>query len=55
MIPAARTIVLLNIEHLRGLLKTETDSAKRKTIVTLLAEEEEKLTKLSARASNEVC
>jgi hypothetical protein len=39
----------LNIEHYRRLLKTETDESKRQTIAKLLAEEETKLAKLSAR------
>jgi hypothetical protein len=43
------TIVQLNIEHYRRLLETETDESKRQTIAKLLAEEEAKLAKLSAR------
>jgi hypothetical protein len=41
-----RTIIGLNIRHFRGLLKTETDPAKLRTIATLLAEEEAKLATL---------
>lgn len=43
-------IVELNIKHYRHLLKTETDPAKRRTIATLLAEEEARLVKLAQRA-----
>jgi hypothetical protein len=43
------TIVQLNIEHYRRLLKTEIDESKRQTIAKLLAEEEAKLAKLSPR------
>jgi len=38
-----RSIAQLNIEHFRHLLATETDEAKRRMIVVLLAEEEAKL------------
>jgi hypothetical protein len=41
-----RTIIGLNIRHYRELLKTETDPVKRRTIATLLAEEEAKLASL---------
>ena len=41
-----RTIIELNLKFYRDLLKTETDPAKRRTIATLLAEEEAKLVKL---------
>jgi hypothetical protein len=34
-----------NIKHFRKLLETETDEAKRKTLLTLLSEEEGKLAK----------
>ena len=44
--PSARTMIELNIEYYRKLLKTETDDSKRKTIAKLLAEEEVKLAKL---------
>ena len=48
--PSARTIIELNIQHYRLLLKTETDPAKQKTIAKLLAEEEAKLSvELAAR------
>jgi hypothetical protein len=46
---AARTIIELNIEHYRRLLKTETDRAKRDTIQQLLTEEETKLAELLAK------
>lgn len=46
MNPSVRTIVELNIQYYRRLLKTETDQAKRKTIAKLLAEEEAKLRNL---------
>ena len=49
--PSARTIIELNIQHYRGLLKIETDQSKRQTIAKLLAEEEEKLGKLAAAQS----
>ncbi len=38
-----RNIAHLNIEHFRRLLATETDEARRRTILGLLAEEEAKL------------
>ncbi len=38
-----RSIARLNIEHFRGLLAEETDEARRKTLLGLLAEEEAKL------------
>ncbi|MEX6506090.1 hypothetical protein [Jiella sp. M17.18] len=37
------SIALLNIQHFRKLLESETDPAKRATIRHLLAEEEERL------------
>ena len=42
-------IARLNIEHFRKLLLTETNSAKRQTILRLLADEENKLTVLKQR------
>jgi hypothetical protein len=48
MSPSARSIIELNIQHYRGLLKTETDPSKRRTIAELLAEEETKLATLIA-------
>ena len=53
--PSARTIVELNFQHYRELLKTETDPSKRRTIAKLLAEEEARLAKLSAeqRSTND--
>ena len=53
--PSVRTIVELNIQHYRELLKTETDPSKRRTIAKLLAEEEARLAKLSAeeRSTND--
>jgi hypothetical protein len=44
-----RTIIELNIEYFRDLLKSATDPLKRQTIATLLAEEEAKLAKLSSK------
>ncbi|HTV26895.1 MAG TPA: hypothetical protein VMF32_03860 [Xanthobacteraceae bacterium] len=41
-----RTIARLNIEHYKQLLATETDDAKRQTLMRLLAEEEVKLRSL---------
>jgi len=38
-----RTVARLNIEHYRRLLAQETDEARRKTIMRLLAEEEAKI------------
>lgn len=49
MSTSAREIAELNIRHYHDLLKTETDPKKRRTIATLLAEEEAKLVALSAR------
>jgi hypothetical protein len=46
---SARTIIELNIQHFRDLLKSETDSSKRQAILRLLAEEEAKLAKLSSK------
>lgn len=46
MSPSARTIVELNVLHFRRLLETENDSAKRKTIERLLAEQEQMLAAL---------
>ena len=43
------TIVQLNIERYRRLLKTETDESKRRTLAKLLPEEEAKLATLKAR------
>jgi len=38
-----RAVARLNIEHYRRLLATETDEARRQTLLRLLAEEEAKL------------
>jgi hypothetical protein len=38
-----RSVALLNIEHYARLLETETDEARRRTLLRLLAEEEAKL------------
>ena len=38
-----RAVARLNIEHYRKLLATETDEARRQTLLRLLAEEEAKL------------
>jgi hypothetical protein len=43
------TIVQLNIDHYRKLLKNEIDESRRQTIAKLLAEESAKLAKLLAR------
>jgi two-component sensor histidine kinase len=40
------TVAILNVAHYKQLLVTETDTAKRKTIAGLLAEEETKLAKI---------
>lgn len=53
MTKSVRTIIELNIKHYRALLRTTTEAAKRQTIAQLLAEEEAKLSKLSARDSGE--
>ena len=53
MTTSARTIIELNIQHYRNLLKTTTDESKRGTIARLLAEEEAKLLKLSAPPNND--
>jgi hypothetical protein len=47
-----RTIIELNIRHYRGLLTTEVDPAKRRTIATLLAEEEAKLANLNKKGTS---
>lgn len=44
--PSPRTISVLNIDHYRQKLKTETDPSKRQAIANLLAEEEAKLIEL---------
>ena len=41
-----RFVARLNIEHFQNKLATETDAAKRKTLLTLLAEERAKLEEL---------
>jgi hypothetical protein len=46
MVSSERTIIGLNIRRYRELLQTETDPVKRRTIATLLAEEEAKLASL---------
>lgn len=38
-----RTVAHLNIEHYRRLLEKETDEARRRTLMRLLAEEEVKI------------
>jgi hypothetical protein len=43
MNPSVRVIIELNIKHYRELLKSETDTVKRRTVADLLAEEEAKL------------
>jgi hypothetical protein len=53
MNPSVRTIIELNIQHYRNLLKTTTDGSKRQTIARLLTEEEAKLLKLSAQTKKE--
>ena len=40
-------VARLNIKHFKSKLATETDEAKRKTLLTLLAEEEAKLATLA--------
>ena len=44
-------IAKLNIEHFKKKLDKETDEAIRKTLLTLLAEEEAKLPKITMEAS----
>jgi hypothetical protein len=51
--PSARMIVELNIKYYRNLLKDETNPSKRQTIAKLLAEEEMKLVKLSAKGDKD--
>jgi hypothetical protein len=46
-------IIDLNIKHFRELLKTETDPAKRATVLKLLAEEEIKLARLLAEREDD--
>ena len=43
-----RTVADLNIAHFKKLLESETDPAKRETIVRLLADEEAKLARTQA-------
>lgn len=52
MNPSVRTIIELNIKHYRTLLNTETDPSKRQTIARLLAEEEARLSNLTAGPRN---
>jgi hypothetical protein len=42
-----KLVAQLNIEHFRVLLATETDEAKRQTLLRLLAEEEAKLSAIN--------
>jgi hypothetical protein len=51
--PSARTIIELNIEYYRKLLKEETSVSKREAITKLLAEEEAKLAKLLAQGGKD--
>ena len=51
--PSGRTIIELNIDYYKSLLKTETNASKRQTIVKLLAEEEAKLAELLKRADKD--
>lgn len=44
-------IVQANIDRFKQLLETTTDPTKRKTLLRLLAEEEEKLERIKAAAS----
>ena len=53
MDPSARKVAELNIERYRSLLRSETDQLRRQTIVQLLAEEEEKLARLSSQPNND--
>ena len=53
MNPSVRTIIELNIQHYRKLLKATTDVSQRETISRLLAEEEAKLLKLIGPANKE--
>ena len=50
---AARTVVELNINYYRDLLKRETDASKRQVIVKLLAKEEGKLARLPAERKDQ--
>jgi hypothetical protein len=50
---SARTVVELNINYYKSLLKTETNASKRQTISKLLAEEEAKLADLLKRADKD--
>ena len=45
-----KDIARLNIEHFRRLLERETDETRRNMLVTLLAEEEAKLSALNRSA-----
>lgn len=47
--PSVRLIIELNIKHYRGLLESEKDPVKLKTIAKLLEEEKQKLADLDAR------
>lgn len=46
-----RTVAELNIRHYRALLTTETDPGKRRTIATLLKEEEARLADLEKKSA----
>ncbi|MCW5694153.1 MAG: GAF domain-containing protein [Pseudolabrys sp.] len=47
-----RTVISFNIRRYRKLLESETDGAKRRTIIQLLAEEQEKMKALDAATTN---
>jgi hypothetical protein len=49
-----RWIIQANIDRLKGLLKSETDSTRRAMEVRLLADEEANLKKLPAYEKNEI-
>lgn len=48
-----RTVVSFNIQRFRKLLETETDGDKRRTIASLLAEEQQKAAALESAASDD--
>jgi len=53
--PSGRTIIELNIDYYKNLLKTETNASKRQTIFKLLAEEEAKLAELLRPWAHPLC
>jgi hypothetical protein len=49
-----RTVANPNIEHFRQKLEAETDETKRRTLVQLLSEEQEKLAALIEKSADKI-